>query len=293
MPSSSAAVSGSKTTGTSAVFTWRAPSRRSVRCGGDAPDLLGRLEVGQARARSCTSSRAPSGRRARPAARPRARRTKTGSRRGSRACSRARSGRRPGPTSAPCELTMPGVSSATASARRARSMRSSVGSSPGDGSNSARSTSSGGTISSGSPAAGSSPVARAMPTVSATSCFSAGQEKSEVCDDRRAPAHEDADAERLAAGLGQRLDLALADGDRELGALGDQHVGGVGARAAGRLQELLRELGEFHRWLRLQALGALRGDEAVVEDHQDRRDDTVARRPRTTSAARPGCPPST
>ncbi len=75
---------------------------------------------------------------------------------------------------------MPGVASATASARRARAIRSSVGSAWGEGSKSARSTSSGGTISSGSPAASSSPVARAMPTVSSTILRSVGHEKSEV-----------------------------------------------------------------------------------------------------------------
>ena len=86
----------------------------------------------------------------------------------------------PWPHEAPCEFTIPGVSSATASARRARSIRSSVGSSAAEGSKSPSSTSSGGTISSGSPAAASSPVTRAIPTVSSTSRRSVGHEKSDV-----------------------------------------------------------------------------------------------------------------
>ena len=63
----------------------------------------------------------------------------------------------------------------------------------------------------------------------------------------RAPSHEDADAEGLAPRLGERLHLALADGDRELGALGHEDVGRVRARGAGDLQQLGGEVAVVHR----------------------------------------------
>ena len=72
------------------------------------------------------------------------------------------------------------AASAAASARRARSMRSAVGSAAGEGSNRPRSISSGGGVSSGRPAAGSCPVTRAMSTVSRTRVSRAAGEKSDV-----------------------------------------------------------------------------------------------------------------
>jgi len=63
---------------------------------------------------------------------------------------------------------------------------------------------------------------------------------------RRAASDEDAQAQRLAAGVGQRLDLALADRRVELRALGDDCVGGVRAVGARLPQQVLRELAMVH-----------------------------------------------
>ena len=62
----------------------------------------------------------------------------------------------------------------------------------------------------------------------------------------RALAHEDADPERLAPGLGERLDDALAHRDRELRPLGDEDVGRVRPGHARPPDQLARDLVLLH-----------------------------------------------
>ena len=180
MPRISAAVSGSKTTGTSPVGTCRAPSRRSVRSAAVRPTCSG-----GSRSREAAAGRVPVvplhlPAAPRPAARRRARPTRCGSRRGSPSCWRGRSSPRPGPTRRPASSrSRASREPPPPPAARARSARR-WGAPPAEGSKSPSSTSSGGTISSGSPAAASSPVTRAIPTVSSTSRRSVGHEKSDV-----------------------------------------------------------------------------------------------------------------
>ena len=63
---------------------------------------------------------------------------------------------------------------------------------------------------------------------------------------RGALAHENADAEGLAARFLQRLDLALADRDRELGAFGDQEVGRGSSRLERFLEQVFGEVTRIH-----------------------------------------------
>src|SRR5262249_54837546 len=64
---------------------------------------------------------------------------------------------------------------------------------------------------------------------------------------RGPPADEGPEAEGLAARLLQRLDAALADGDREVGALHHEHVGVVGAGRACLSRQVGGEVARIHR----------------------------------------------
>src|SRR5262249_15144892 len=61
-----------------------------------------------------------------------------------------------------------------------------------------------------------------------------------------APSHEDPDAEGLAAGVLERLDLPLAHADRELGPLGDQQIGRIRPGRTRLLQQIQSQIAVVH-----------------------------------------------
>ena len=152
----------------------------------------------------------------------------------------------PEPHDAPCEFVMPGTARAAASARRARSMRSAGGSAATEGSWSPRSISSAGGVSVGQPGRGVLAGDPRHRDRLADERVESGLGEVRRVGGRGAAAHEHAKAQGLAPRVLQGLDLALADGDGELGPFADDQVGPVGPGAAGDLEQVVSELAIVH-----------------------------------------------